>query len=226
MLLPPKELYLWSPQAVSLVLNRWAKVPLAGRLGNRSELREPAASSSLSVSSRVCGAQAAPRRGSRPLPFPAFGVLLSSFGTRGPALFQSLQLGVGELSGNPESLCPGGLLLSGLRGAHRCPMLARPHRGIRPPGTVTRLSFGFLRVCIFESERETQAPHCAGRPTRGSLPAPWDRDLSCRWTLDPPSHPGAPHRSCPPAGHVPCTWKGEWAEARLMNQHCCWALGT
>lgn len=147
--------------SVSLVLNRWAKVPLAGHLGNRSELRELAASSSISVSSRVYGAlhprRALPRRlhpdrSGRFLPFPAFGVLLSSFGTRGPALFPESSAGSwGAL--DTRSSCVRGS--SAVR-PPRCSVLADAFQAPPrhpPTDTVTRLSFGFLKESVYSRAR-------------------------------------------------------------------------
>jgi len=41
-----------------------------------------------------------------------------------------------------------------------------------------------------QRERERQAPHRAGSPTRDSIPRPWDQDPSQRQPPKQPSHPG------------------------------------
>ena len=43
-----------------------------------------------------------------------------------------------------------------------------------------------------QREKEEQVPHWTGSPMQGSVPGPWDHDLSWRQTLNQLSHPGAP----------------------------------
>lgn len=43
-----------------------------------------------------------------------------------------------------------------------------------------------------QREKGKETPHCAGSPMRGSVPGPWDHDLSQRQMLIQVSHPGPP----------------------------------
>ena len=47
----------------------------------------------------------------------------------------------------------------------------------------------------WEREREKQTPCWAGSPMWGSIPDPWDHDLSQRQMLNHLSHPGAPFKA-------------------------------
>ena len=67
-------------------------------------------------------------------------------------------------------------------------------------------SFHFLKILFiiywfickhkqseWQREREKQTPCWAGNPIRGSIPGPWDHNLSQRQQLIRLSHPGAPY---------------------------------
>ena len=65
-------------------------------------------------------------------------------------------------------------------------------------------------------EMEKQAPHWAGSTTQGSIPGPWDQDLSRRQTLNQVNHPGAPRVCLLNTIREPATWFGVNTSTELV----------
>lgn len=86
-----------------------------------------------------------------------------------------------------------------------CSILQRMHHKTEYTYTKVERSFyiffKILLIYLFEKteqnqgewqrEREKQTPHRAGSLTQGSIPGPWDHELSWKQTLHQLNHPGA-----------------------------------
>ena len=73
------------------------------------------------------------------------------------------------------------------------------------------------RESMSGEEREKQAVCWAGSLTQGSIPGPWDHDLSQRQMLNQLSHPGAPSVNSLSLREFLTTSKGRWTRLNRMT---------